>query len=327
MRFSSPVFVSAAILATGLTLSTAALADSTASLGRYFPEPAYVTLKLGGAVTAFPTGKVWPGGKIMLYDAISPDGRVVMATNPAGNDVYAFNAKTGKRLAIIKVGKAPKGIKIAPDGKQAYVSNEAGGTIDVVDMAHWKVLKTIPVGKTPHNVRFSPDGRFAYVTLQGEDNLGVIDTRTMKEVRKIAMTGLTGPHNLDLSPDGKTAYVRDLVKHVAKVNLVTGKVEKIVDAALGHAGIDLIPNGKYLFTGAIADKYVTVIDPKTMTVVKRIEVGQGPHGVRASRDSRWVYATVTGTNKVAVIDVHTLKVARYIKVGKFPFWVTVQGNP
>lgn len=318
-------------LAAAMTLSACAASvggnADTAQTSGPFLEPVYVTMRDAGTVQAFPGQASWPGGKVMLYDAISPDGKVVMATNPAGNDVYAFDAASGKTLAVIKAGKAPKGIKISPDGRYAYVSNEAGGTVDVVTMQDFKVVKTIEVGKMPHNVRFSPDGRYAYATLQGEGNLGVIDTQQMKLVRKIPMPGLTGPHNLDITADGKTAYVRDLVKHVAKVDLTSGKVLKVADAGTGHAGIDLLPDGKYVVTGAIADKVVTVFDPATLEVVKRIDVGQGPHGVRASRDSRWLYVSVTGINKLAVIDTRTLQVAEYIDVGKAPFWITVNGNP
>ena len=89
----------------------------------------------------------------------------------------------------------------------------------------------------------------------------------------------------------------------------------------------MIPGGRYVFAGAIADHVVDVIDPATFKVIKRIDVGQGPHGVRASRDGRWAYVGVTGTDKIAVIDVNTLEVVQQIPShGKLPFWVSVTGN-
>ena len=94
----------------------------------------------------------------------------------------------------------------------------------------------------------------------------------------------------------------------------------------GHAGIDVLPNGRYVVTGAIGDSFVTVIDPTTLKVVKKIPVGTGPHGVRASADSRWVYVTVTADNKVVVIDTKTLEVTKAYSVGQFPFWAAVRGN-
>jgi len=292
-----------------------------------FPEPAFVSLKLANQIVKYPVEKVWQGGPNMLYNSITPDGKILLVTSPNTASVYVFDTATGEQLAIIKVGKASKGLKISPDGKEAYVSNEAANTISVIDLKTLKVVATINTKEMPHNVRFNANGDTAYVTLQGGAGIGVIDTKTRKVTSIIPVPGLTGPHNLDLSKDGKTAYVRDLVGNVAALDLITGKVKIIIPVGKGHAGIDVIPNGRYVFTGAIADNIVTVIDTKSLTVVKKINVGFGPHGVRASKDSRWVYATVTSEDKVAVIDTRTLKVVKEYKTGNFPFWVAVNGNP
>lgn len=313
----------------GLAVSLFALTlvSATATRADVFPEPAFVTIKLDNAVADFPAKKVWAGGPDMLYDTVTPDGRVLLATSPSSNSVYAFDTGSGAQLAVIAVGKAPKGVKIAPDGKQAYVSNEADGTISVVDLDTYEVVDTIRTEEKPHNVRFTADGKLAYVTLQGGAGLGVIDTQTRKMERVIPLPGLTGPHNLDLTPDEKTAFIRDVANNVAVLDLNTEKVKKLLKVGNGHAGIDVIPNGRYAFTGAIGDTLVSVIDTGTLEVVKQVEVGVGPHGVRASRDSRWVYVTVTTANKVVVIDTESLDIAEEIPVGKFPFWVAVRGNP
>lgn len=141
------------------------------------------------------------------------------------------------------------------------------------------------------------------------------------------MPGLPHPHDLDLAANGKILWIRGLVAKVAAVDLATHKVLAVIPVGLGHAGIDVIPGGRHVFTGAIADHVVDVIDPKTFKVVKRIDVGQGPHGVRASRNSRRVYAGVTGTNKVVVIDTRMLDVVKQIPVsGTIPFWFAVAGH-
>jgi len=188
------------------------------------------------------------------------------------------------------------------------------------------VKSTIAVKEGPHNVRFSSDGRQAYVTLQGGAGIGVIDTETSKMIRVIPIAGMKGPHNIDISKDGGTAFVRDITNHVAVVNLTSGSVERIIRVGNGHAGIDVIPDGRYVVTGAIGDTYISVIDTRTFAV-KKIEVGNGPHGIRASKDSRWIYVTVTKDNVVAVVNTKTMQVVKKIAVGQFPFWVAVQGNP
>jgi len=313
-----PAYVSGALLS---------LAMLPADATEVFPEPAFVSQKLANTVERFPSETVWEGGPNMLYTTVSPDGKLLLVTSPNTASVYAFDTETGKQRAIIKVDKASKGIKISPNGKEAYVSNEGADSISVIDLASLRVVATIATRNKPHNVRFNSDGSIAYVTLQGGAGLGVIDTAQRKLVKVIPTPGIQGPHNLDLGADDTTAFVRDVAGSVAVVDLVAGTVKKVIAVGKGHAGIDVIPNGKYVFTGAIADDVVSVIDPVSLKKVKSIKVGLGSHGVRASRDSRWVYVSVTAEDKVVVIDASTLKVVREFKTGSFPFWVAVNGNP
>ncbi len=287
---------------------------------------AFVSIKQDNAVEVFPALEIWTGGPTMLYTALTPDGNTLLVTSPSAGSVYVFDVSSGKQSAIVKTGKAAKGVKISPDGKEAYVSNEGEDTISVVDLKTLKVVGSIHTEDKPHNVRFSEDGKTAYVTLQGGAGLGIIDTKARKVTRIIPVPGLLGPHNLDLSHDGKLAFVRDTARHVAVVDLASGEIKKLIEVGAGHAGIDVTPDGRYAITGAIGDKVVSVIDTRTLSVVKQIEVGSGPHGVRASADSRWVYVTVTAANKVVVIDTETLGIVKEYSVGKFPFWVAIQGN-
>ncbi|MHB1951775.1 MAG: cytochrome D1 domain-containing protein [Acidiferrobacteraceae bacterium] len=292
-----------------------------------FPGRLYVTVQAANAVEVLPSGTLWRGIRAAHYDDISPNGHFLVVTSAEPGRAYVLNARTGQHLAVFDLGKATQGVKISPDNHWALVVEPGPGKVAVIDLRHLKLVKTIAVGKTPHNVRFTRHGRLAYVTLQGGGGVAVINMRQLKKVAEIPIPGLTGPHNLDLSDHDRLLWVRDIGDHVAVVNLATRKVVHLIKVGQGHAGIDVIPGGRYVFTGAIADDVVDAIDPKTYRVVKRIKVGNGPHGVRASRNGRWVYAEVTGTNKVAVIDVRTLKVVKQIPVkGGFPFWGAVRGN-
>jgi len=312
----SPILLGAGLC---ITISTSVSAGE-------FPAPTFITMKLEKTVEKFPNQTVWKGGPNMLYNSVTPDGKLLFATSPSTGSVYVFNTKTGSTKSIIKAGKAPKGVKISPNGKYAYISNEASATISVIKIKTLKVIDTIKVKEKPHNVRFHNNGKIAYVTLQGGAGLGVIDTTKRKMTHIIPLPGLTGPHNMDLSPDGNTAFVRDIVNNVAVLDIKTEKVKKIIKVGTGHAGIDVLPDGRYVVTGAIGDKVVSIIDPVSMSVIKQIDVGTGPHGVRASKNSRWIYVTVTAENKVVVIDAQSLEIVKKIDTGKFPFWVAVRGN-
>ena len=291
-----------------------------------FKQPVYVSMKKSATVESFPGEQTWKGGPNMLYIAVTPDGKKVLSTSPSTNSVYVFNSKTGKQLAVIKVGKAPKGVKVTPNGKYAYVSNQNSANISVIDLHSLTVVDTISVREGPHNARFTKDGKLAYVTLQGGDGLAIIDTAKRKMIQVIPVPGITGPHNIDLSLDENTAFVRDFVHNVAIVDLKTQKVKKVIKVGNGHGGIDVSPSGRYVSTAAIGANFITVINTNDFTS-KNIIVGNGPHGIRSSSDSRWIYVTVTKDNLIAVIDANNMQVVKKIAVGKFPFWVAVKDNP
>ncbi len=299
---------------------------STRASNREFPESIFISMKKSATIETFPQQQSWPGGPNMLYTAITPDKKMLLSTSPSSNTVYIFNTQNGKQLAIIKTGKAPKGVKVSPDGKQAYISNQGSADITVINLKSLQVSNTIKVKKGPHNVRFTNDGKLAYVTLQGDDGLGVIDTQKQKLIRVIPVPGITGPHNLDLSADEKTAFIRDFVHHVAVVDLTTGKVNKIITVGNGHGGIDVFPNGQYAATAAIGDDYISIIDTRTLES-RDIKIGTASHGIRVSKNSQWLYVTLPKENAIAVINTRTMAVEARIASGKFPFWIAVHGNP
>ncbi len=308
------------VLASLLNIQSALAAD-------VFPEPVFVSLKESNQVAQFPSQAIWQGGPKMLYNAITPDGKKLVVSSPKESSVYVFDTRTGKQLGRVKCDKASKGLKITPDGKEVYVSNEGADTISVIDLTAMKVVATIPTDDMPHNVRFTRNGNIAYVTLQGGAGLGVINTHKRKITKVIPTPGINNPHNLDLSQDESLAFIRDVSGLVGVLDLNSGKIKKVIKVGKGHAGIDVIPSGKLVFTGAIADDIVTVIDANTLETVKQIKVGFGPHGVRASKDNRWLYVSITADDQFTVIDTQTLEVVKTNKLARFPFWISVNGNP
>lgn len=311
----------AAALMTGLTTGVYA-----AESKNMFPAPVFVTLQKSGSVEALPKGTTWNGLTGAHYDAVSPDGKYLLVSSVNLPEAYLLDTSTGKKLGTFHVGAVPQGVAISPDGRWGLAVGATDGTVTVINIRTHKELKTVAVGKGPHNAVFTADSSKAYVTLQGGGAVAVLDTPSFNKVDEFPVPGLKGPHNLDLSADGKTLWIRGFVGQVAAIDLPTHKVLAVIPVGLGHAGITVAPDG-YVFTGAIADHIVDVIDPSTYKVIKRIDVGQGPHGVRASTNGRWVYAGVTGTNKVAVIDAHSLKVVKQIPLkGELPFFIAIPAS-
>lgn len=314
------------LLACGMFAITSPLVASAATPDAAhgsFPTTTYVTLQGDNAVENLATGETWPGFAAAHYVAVSPDGRRLLVSSASTQDAYLIDARTGKKLATFAVGKTPQGVAIGPTGKLGIAVSAGDGTVSIIDMKSARVVKTIPVGKRPHNAIFTPDGKTAYVTLEGGGGVSVLDMQTLAKVGEFPVPGLTMPHNLVLSPDGRTLWIRGFLGKAAAVDRKTHKVLAVIPVGASHAGIDITPDGRYVFTGGIGGDVVDVIDAKTFKVVKQINVGSGPHGVRVSADGRRVYAGVVGTGKIAVIDVRTLDVARQVPAGKVPFWIAV----
>ena len=310
----------------GLVIATSLFSPLTQA-SNIFPEDVFVSLKESGEIAKYPGQKVWKGDPVMLYNSITPDGKRLVVSSPKMRNVYVYDTQSHKLLAKVKVGKASKGLKISPNGKEVYVANEGEATVSVVNLNSYKNVATIKTKEKPHNIRFSNDGKIAYVTLQGGAGLGLINTSTRKMEKVIPVPGIIGPHNLDISDNEKLAFVRDTAGSVAVLDLNSEKVLKVIAVGKGHAGIDFSGDGKWIFTGAIADDIVSVIDPDSFKVIKNIKVGFGPHGVRTSKDGRWLYVVVTADNKMVVIDTHSLEVKKTFDIADFPFWVAVKGNP
>lgn len=322
-KFSFHAWNVVGFLVFGLLCGTGTRAAT--SQDRFFPAPVYVTLQGSDAVEILPSGRVCTGLVGAHYDAVSPDGRLLLVSSAKRPEVYLVDTRSCKRLATFDVGPTAQGVAFSPDGHRGLAVSARNGSVSVIDVRSRKVIKTIAVGTGPHNAVFTADGKRAYVTLQGGAGFVEIDMQTLAKVREIPTIDL--PHNLDFSPDGKTLWIRDFVGHVAAVNAATGKLFAEIPVGPSHAGIDVIPDGRKVLTGAIGGHLVDVVDPEAFKVIQRIDVGRGPHGVRASRNGRWAYVAVTGTNELVVLDMHTLKVARRIPLhGKFPFWIAVAGK-
>lgn len=292
-----------------------------------FAAPVYVTLQGSNKVEILPSGRTCNGLPGAHYVAVNKDASQMLVSSATQPQAYLVDPRNCKKLATFDVGPIAQGVQISPNGHWGLAVSAGNGSVTIIDLHTAKAVATIAVGKTPHNARFTADSKLAYVALQGAGAVAIVDLQTLKKTGEFPVPGLPHPHNLDLSANGKILWIRGLVAKVAAVDLATHKVLAVIPVGLGHGGIDVVPGGRYVFAGAIADHSVDVIDPKTFKVIKRIDVGQGPHGVRASRNGRWVYAGVTGTSKIAVIDTKTLDVVQQIPVsGTIPFWVAVAGH-
>ncbi|HZR02217.1 MAG TPA: cytochrome D1 domain-containing protein [Burkholderiales bacterium] len=117
----------------------------------------------------------------------SGDGKKILVTNEADQNVTVYDIATGKLLKTISTkeyGNRPRGIKIAPNGKYYVVSLEYSNKLVLLD-DQFNVIKVVPTGDTPYGLAFSRDGERLFVALSKADALQVFDTRTWQPIRNI----------------------------------------------------------------------------------------------------------------------------------------------
>jgi YVTN family beta-propeller protein len=79
----------------------------------------------------------------------TPDGKLVLISDPETNQLLAIESSTRRLLKRISVCAGPLGIQMSPDSKLAYVACGQAGQIGIVDLESLALTGTIDVGPGP----------------------------------------------------------------------------------------------------------------------------------------------------------------------------------
>ncbi len=80
---------------------------------------------------------------------IAPNGKLVLVSDLAGDEVVVLDAASRQEIKRIHPGKAPEGILIVPDGSRAYIAVSGDNTIAVLDMKTLEITGHLNTGKGP----------------------------------------------------------------------------------------------------------------------------------------------------------------------------------
>src|SRR5690349_20115609 len=79
----------------------------------------------------------------------TPDGKLVLISDPESNEVLVLDAAARKVIKRISVPAVPLGIQITPDGAQAYVACAEAGKVAILDLNKLVQVGSIDVGPGP----------------------------------------------------------------------------------------------------------------------------------------------------------------------------------
>ncbi len=222
-------------------------------------------------------------------NAAGEDSAVVATTSPALGDYLAGAPAVAARANALA-------------HRVAVVPLPANDALAVLDADSGSLLAAIPLGVLPVAAVVDPGGAVAYVT-----NLGGPKPAPGERAATECCDPMAEPVRID--PRGIAGR-----GSVMRVNLVSGRVERIIPVGLHPTGLvwDL-PHARLFVANGNSDD-VSVIDTQRDSMVATIpiapfrerKIGLAPTAVALSPDGGTLYVTLGGANAVAVVDVSQL---------------------
>jgi YVTN family beta-propeller protein len=140
-----------------------------------------------------------PGG--MPQDVkLSPDGRVFYVADMASNGVWLVDARSFRKLGLVRTGAGAHGLYASRDSRFLYVSNRGEGSVSVISfrtrhpVAKWR----LPGGGSPDMGGVSANGRVLWLSGRYNAEVYAISTRTGRLIKRIPVGA--GPHGLCVYP-------------------------------------------------------------------------------------------------------------------------------
>lgn len=94
--------------------------------------------------------------------SVSSDGRLRYSLDPTRGTLEMRRLEDGRRLAEVRVGKAPARLAVSDDGR-LYVSDRASRRVLVLDARNLREVGSLEVGVEPVGLALSRDDRTLYV--------------------------------------------------------------------------------------------------------------------------------------------------------------------
>src|SRR5437868_6688356 len=201
-------------------------------------------------------------------------------------------------------------------------TNSAGDTVNIIDPATNKVVGTISGIEVNHGATVSPDGKFYYISNEADSTLDVVDAKALKVTRKIPLSG--HPNNIAIGKNGRHVYV-SIARAPGAVDVVdTVSLEKVKSIAVKGAvhNTYVTPDGKWVVSGSIPTKTITVIDAQTEEPVWSLQMDLGirPMAFSTNPDgsTKWIFVQLSDFSGFAVVDFATHQEANRIKLPDTP---------
>lgn len=165
----------------------------------------------------------------------------------------------------------------------------------------------------------------AYVPNAGDGTISIIDIPKNRLIDEIKV-GNSVSHGIAISFDGDKIYSGNLEDgKVFVIDIKSKEIIKVIDTGRNLHGIDITPDGKYVFTtsGGLQDKeelnYINIIDTEVDELIKTIKSnGKSPSHIDFTKDSKLAFINNVMSGNVTMLDIEIFEIISTFDVGTMP---------
>jgi YVTN family beta-propeller protein len=254
-------------------------------------------------------------------------GRQALVTNSTSGTVSVIDTATRTVTQTIDLSAVnltfPFGIVATKDSSKVYVTTLGNtspasiGVLNDTNPAHVTIESTIGPAGFANRPALTPDGRLLVVPFSRPESSSppetlLIDTRTDQVTGDLQLTTPGAPQAATVAPDGRFGYVSifggeyyggtggiwviDLAKRSTVAVIQTPDAE--------NEGVNVTPDGKFVFATDFSIGEVSVLSTATNQIVANVKVGDEPNESAFTPDSRHAFVTNQGDTTVSVISIH-----------------------
>ena len=186
-----------------------------------------------------------------------------------------------------------------------YVTNSAGDSVHVVDPATNKVVQVFKGPEAMHGIGFAPDGSRVYVSNEHDRTLDVFNRKDGKLIKQVKLSDR--PNNIAVAKDGRIAV--GIARGHGALDIVDPKTLELHATILVNGrlhNVYITRDSKYVITGSIPNKVITVIDLDKEQVAWEVKLDKGvrPMTIESNPDGspKRIFIQVSDLNGFVVVD-------------------------
>lgn len=267
-------------------------------------------------------GDIMTGSQSSTY-SVNPNSLMMLNGDAPGNPGY-------KQLT-----SQPFWATFNASGTRLYVST-SDRLIQIFDTANDNALLTsIPTGGIVTDLHLAQNGNYIIApVMSASPAVVLIDPVSNAPQRSINIprmrTGETGqPRAAVMNREGTRLFVIQGTTssgELLSVDLYTGIPEKALAVGANPCGMELSPDGRFIYVANAGSGDVSVVDAWTFQEMGRVRVGVSPQRVAITPDGSKVFVTNKGSDNVTILNGQNQSPIATVPVGKGPVGIACSSD-